>query len=80
MISYLSSSAHFFSIFRTVVSPIPNCKATEEEDLPLFNIWITSLFCPMNKRFRLEEGDSPVDIMELNRFMMYSCMMYRLDT
>ena len=72
MISYLSSSAHFCLIFRTVVSPILKCKATEEEDLPLFNIWITSLSCPMDKRFRLEEGDSSVDIVELDRLMMYS--------
>ena len=28
-----------------------NCRATEEEDLPLFNIWITFLFCPMVRRF-----------------------------
>ena len=61
VVSFLPSSAHFFLMFRTVVSPIPKCRATEKEDLPLFNILITSLFCLMARRFRLEEGDSLVD-------------------
>ena len=71
MISYLSSSAHFFLMFRTVVSSKVLCRATEKEDLLLFTIWITSLSCPIVIRFRLEEGDSPVDLVVLDRFMMY---------
>ena len=78
MISYLSSSANFFLMFRTVVSLL----ASEEEDLPLFVIWITSLFCPMVRRFRLEKGYSPVDIdLELDRLINYDVqLMYGLYT
>ena len=45
----------FFLDVCTVVSPIPNCRATVEVDLPLFNIGIiTSLLCPMVRRSRLK--------------------------
>ena len=45
VVSYLSNSAHFFLMFPTAVSPIPKCRATKKEDLPLFNIRINnSLF------------------------------------
>ena len=81
MVSYLSSSAHFFLMFPTVVLAIPKCRATEKEDLSLFNNRITSLFCAMARGFQLEEGGSSVDTVELYR-LMYTLyiiqLMYRL--
>ena len=85
VISLLSSSAHFFLMKKkerkksqTVVSPIPKCRANEKEDLPLFNIWITSLFCPVaiyvfNKRKEISGRYSGI------RSLRDVQLMYRLN-
>ena len=45
-------------IFPSMSTTMPKCVATAEIEEPVFSIWITFLFWPIVRRFRLGVGDS----------------------